>query len=278
MNSFTEDSSWIYYAIRSAIFAGDAILNVYNQEFDVHIKEDNSPLTQADLESDKIISKYLKTTPFPFISEETAATPYHERKKWKKFWLVDPLDGTKEFVGKNGEFTVNIALIDSNYPIAGIIYIPVVDELYYSYKGMGVFKSSGRQFLDFTMEDFIADEIKIKSTPLNEGFIRAYGSRSHQNKNTIDFLEKLALKRNEKLDLKSVGSSIKFCYLAEHCAHVYPRFSPTMEWDTAAGQAILEESGGKLTIAYSNERLTYNKEILLNPSFVAFAALVDYLY
>lgn len=275
MNS---DFEWICTAIIASIKAGDAINKIYQNDFEIQLKDDKSPLTLADMESDRIIHESLAPSPYPYLSEETSAVSFDIRKTWEKFWLVDPLDGTKEFIKRNGEFTVNIALIENRKPIVGIIYIPVTDVLYYSVKGMGVFKCYGQSILSLGYDGFLDSRHKLIHKELSVKEVGIFVSRSHIDDETLEWISKSSTLKLQKTQQKSVGSSIKFCYLAERNAHAYPRFAPTMEWDTAAGQAILEESGGRIIEADSGNSLCYNKEKLVNPAFLAFAPMVDYLY
>ncbi len=235
-----------------AIKAGEEILKIYNQNFEVKKKEDNSPLTKADLISNKIICESLNQLypKIPIISEESAKIPYKTRKEWEYLWLVDPLDGTKEFVKRNGEFTVNIALIHKQEPVLGVIYAPVLKDLYFAKKGSGAFKNE--KPLPF---------IKKHNT------LRVIASRSHLSKETKDFIS--SIKTEKKIEIISKGSSLKFALLAENLADIYPRLSPTMEWDTAAGDAILRECKRKIVRYEDRKPLIYNKENLKNPYFIA---------
>lgn len=249
-------------AIKASIDAGKEILKVYNTTFEVETKEDNSPLTIADKNANEVINRYLLPTGIPIVSEENKQIDYLERKNWSRCWMVDPLDGTKEFVKRNGEFTVNIALIENGKPILGVIYVPVSKELYFS-GGTKAYKIELEE--KQTLKTIIANALILKTadwiTP-----IKVVGSRSHLNEATQKYVEQLG-KKNE-VKMVSKGSSLKFCLVAEGNAHVYPRFAPTMEWDTAAGQAICEAVGLKVINQETNSPLTYNKENLLNPYFL----------
>ena len=240
--------------------AGKEIMTVYAQDFTVETKGDNSPLTLADQKSNAVIIKALKELypDIPIISEETKLTPYEERKNWKMYWLVDPLDGTKEFIKKNGEFTVNIALMSEGRPVLGVVYAPAKNLLWYGMEGSGSFMMNG-------------DGSK---TPLKKGSnwrdlqkVNVVASRSHLSDETLQFVEDLK-KEGKEVDFVSSGSSLKFCLVAEGKADVYPRFGPTMEWDTAAGQAVIEIAGGSVLNWETKKRLEYNKENLLNPFFI----------
>lgn len=243
-----------YDALKSiAREAGEAILTIYQKEdFSVitDFKADNSPLTLADKESHNIISRRLeKLFPdIPVLSEEGKDISFDERRHWSRFWLVDPLDGTKEFINRNGEFTVNIALIENNKPIMGLIYIPVQHVFYFGKKGEEAFKE------DTTTRTSLKTSLKTKE-------LKAVGSRSHSSKEEQDFLRKMNV-----TELVSKGSSLKFCMIAEGNADVYFRFGPTMEWDTAAGQAIVEAAGGSVLDSEKNI-FSYNKQSLRNGSF-----------
>lgn len=254
-------------SIKLSIDAGRAILRVYQGDFSIDRKSDDSPLTLADITSHKIISEGLSSTGIPLLSEEGKDIPYEVRKKWGFFWLIDPLDGTKEFIKRNGEFTVNISLIHHSKPVLGVIYAPVIGLLYYGLKGEGAFKSS------------INDPVSIKTIisesqrlPLYSGdmasSLRIVASRSHLSAETEAYINKLK-GRYRDISFLSAGSSLKFCLIAEGKADIYPRFSPTMEWDTAAGQIIVEESGGDVLDVEKGKALDYNKGDLKNPHFIA---------
>ena len=253
--------------------ASDAILNIYENEedFEVEHKADDSPLTKADKASHEIISEGLqKITPtIPILSEESAEIEYSERRKWNEFWLVDPLDGTKEFIKRNGEFTVNIAKIKSGESVLGIIYIPVQKLIYFAEKGKGAYVLHWSP----EFEDMEAEEIREKARKLdcedNNEFenIKVVASRSHLSEETREYVEQLKSEYSN-VELVSAGSSLKFTLVAEGKAQVYPRFAPTMEWDTAAGQCIAEEAGASVINKETGEKLVYNKENLLNPYFI----------
>ncbi len=253
-------------AINASIQAGKKILEIYNQDFEVEYKADESPLTAADKASDLIIKSFLENS-YPILSEEGKSIPFEERKNWAKFWLVDPLDGTKEFIKKNGEFTVNIALIKGNLPVLGVVFQPVTATLYFGSKDLGSFVCQ----LDNLESNYSLDQIMLKSEELaNREFPDIYtivASRSHLSKETEDFINRCKIKYGEA-NLISKGSSIKLCLVAERKAHVYPRVAPTMEWDTAAAHAVAKFAGCKVLNYDSREELVYNKENLLNPSFI----------
>jgi len=221
-------------AIQAAIDAGKEIMKIYNSEFDYELKDDASPLTIADENANDIINKYLVNTNIPIISEENAQIDYDIRKDWNTCWIVDPLDGTKEFIKRNGEFTVNIALIENNQPILGVVYVPAERKLYYA----DVDKKEAYSII--LLEDLeLREELKptkIVTPESDNDVMRVVGSRSHMNEETTQFVEKLK-KTHSKVNVISKGSSLKFCLVAEGKADVYPRFAPTMEWDTAAANA-----------------------------------------
>jgi 3'(2'), 5'-bisphosphate nucleotidase len=253
-------------ALRAALKGGNSILRFYLKgKSEFLLKEDKSPLTKADLSSHKEIKETLSLTPYPILSEEDKEIPYSERREWKRFWLIDPLDGTKEFMKRNGEFTVNVALIDRGRPIIGVVYAPAVGELYFAALGLGSFKTLN--FKESNLDVLLKRSTKLKGR-VPEGRITVVKSRSHPSRGTEEFIRKLKERFGEVREI-SRGSSLKLCLIAEGKADVYPRFSPTMEWDTAAGQAIVELSGGTLVDVESRKPLTYNKENLKNPSFIA---------
>tara|TARA_R110002073_G_scaffold72537_1_gene177608 strand:- start:632805 stop:633596 length:792 start_codon:yes stop_codon:yes gene_type:complete len=254
-------------AIQAAVDAGKEIMKIYNSEFDFELKDDASPLTLADKNANAIINDYLIKTKMPIISEENAQIDYAIRKEWKQCWIVDPLDGTKEFIKRNGEFTVNIALVDQGQPILGIIYVPVTKKLY-----VGDVENESAYVLVLNADTIInkqtlvqAKELKPQKNTSNQ--IRVVGSRSHMNTETLDFVAMLKEKYQD-VEVVSKGSSLKFCLVAEGLADIYPRFAPTMEWDTAAAQAICKAAGIKVLATQTNKELTYNKENLLNPWFI----------
>lgn len=258
----------IQTAIAASIEAGKAIMKVYNTDFDIAYKEDLSPLTEADRASHEIISTYLQKTSIPVLSEEGKHLPYEVRKQWQTLWLVDPLDGTKEFIKRNGEFTVNIALIERGKPVAGIIYVPVSEVLYVGVSKLGAFKLNNANDFSGTVEDLKEKAINLPEIKNKEEF-RVVASRSHLSIETENFINKLK-KTHANIQTVSKGSSLKLCLIAEGAADIYPRFAPTMEWDTGAGHAIVDASGGRLVLADDEKtEVTYNKENLLNPWFIA---------
>ena len=253
-------------AITAALEAGKAILEIYySGEFDVEIKGDNSPLTRADKASHNMIMSFLTKTNIPVLSEEGKAIPYEERKDWNHLWIVDPIDGTKEFIKRSGEFTVNIALIEDQYPIIGVVFVPTTGDLYFSSKEIGAFKVTV-SLKNFDVESLILNGIKLPLIRQDKAFT-IVASRSHMTLETETYIQEMRDKYGE-VKLISKGSSLKLCLVAEGSADCYPRFAPTMEWDTAAGQAICE-SAGFMVIDFQNKiELVYNRENLLNNWFL----------
>lgn len=235
--------------------AGDAIMRIYDSGFAVQHKEDNSPLTAADLESQRVIMEGLtRLTPgIPILSEESAQAPWSERRQWRELWVVDPLDGTREFVKRNGEFTVNIALVQEHEPVLGVVSAPASGRVYSGARGFGAFSHPpGGEPIPLIVSE--------PHTPL-----RVVGSRSHASPATAEYLATLG-----PHVMMGIGSSLKFCLIAEGNADLYPRFGPTSEWDTAAGQAILEAAGGHVARP-DGHRLRYNcRETLINGDFLAY--------
>ena len=235
--------------------AGEAILAVYRGAFAIEHKADDSPLTRADLESQRIILEGLRslTPQVPVLSEESAHAPWSERRTWRELWIVDPLDGTREFIKRNGEFTINVALVVDHEPVLGLVSAPALGALYWAARGFGAF----------------AGAPGTTATPIHVGPpghpLRVVGSRSHLSPQTAEYLARLG-----PHVMTGIGSSLKFCLLAEGKADLYPRFGPTSEWDTAAGQAVLEVAGGHVT-RLDGHRLRYNcRESLINGDFIAF--------
>lgn len=244
--------------------AGAAIMEIYNNCEGVVIekKADDSPLTAADKASNTVICAGLEklSLQYPIVSEENKMVPFATRKGYNYYWLIDPLDGTKEFIKRNGEFTVNIALVHQGRVVMGVVYTPALDELYWASVGNGAFMQSEGQ----------TNAIKAPAFSMKDEGVKVVCSRSHMNDETKNFISQL-----NAPDLVSKGSSLKFLELATGKAHLYPRVAPTMEWDTAAAQIILEEAGGKVLQFGTSEPVVYNKENMLNPYFVAYANLKD---
>lgn len=269
-------TQYLIAAVDAAVKAGGAILEVYQSDFAVETKDDKSPLTLADKKSHEIIKAGLEDFGIPFVSEEGKSTTYETRKQWPTVWIVDPLDGTKEFIKRNGEFTVNIALIENQRPVMGVVYAPVPKWLYFSSVDIGAFKLT-----DIEPDTFDKDETKAAEDRLQvlmqSGFrlpvdqsretYTIVGSRSHGTPELEAFVE---AKRKEKGDVEFIaaGSSLKICLVAEGAADIYPRLGPTMEWDTAAGQAVAQCAGARVYVHESGDDLKYNREDMLNPWFV----------
>lgn len=253
-------------AITAALEAGKDILKIYySGDFNIETKVDNSPLTKADKTSHNVIISILKTTNIPVLSEEGSDIPYEERKNWNHLWIVDPIDGTKEFIKRNGEFTVNIALIENQKALIGVIFVPVYGELYFSTKSEGAFKA----FIDlenFTIERLISNAAKLPLKRRDNTF-SIVASRSHMSPETESYVQEMRDKHGT-VNLISKGSSLKLCMVAEGQADCYPRFAPTMEWDTAAGQAICEHAGFEVLDWKTKEPMLYNREVLLNNWFL----------
>lgn len=252
-------------ALKASLEAGHAIMEIYNSnEFDVQAKQDNSPLTKADMASHHVIVKHLEATKTPILSEEGKNLPYEDRKSWQQLWIVDPIDGTKEFIKKNGEFTVNIALIDNGLPILGVVLAPALNTVYFGAKGLGAFKC------DLSEGDSLEEIYKnAVSIPLEgkDGKYVVVASRSHMSPETLDFIKKLEDKHGS-VDSVSMGSSLKICLVAEGVADCYPRFAPTMEWDTAAGHGVVAAAGKSLMDWETQKEMVYNREQLLNNWFL----------
>jgi len=249
----------IDYLIDIARLAGQEIMKVYEKDFSVDYKDDKSPLTEADRRSNEIIIRHLLSRYLDshIISEENKEILYEERKGWYSFWLIDPLDGTKEFIKKNGEFTVNIAFVENGVPTFGVVYAPVPDVLYYGIKGIGSFKIAKGVSVKLHNEGSYADKEVIK----------VVASRSHMSDETMTFISGLE-KSGKKVDFLSIGSSLKLCLVAEGAADIYPRFGPTMEWDTGAAHAVALYAGKQVLNSETMQPLVYNKISLLNPSFI----------
>lgn len=253
-------------ALEAAIKAGRKILEVYENEFEVETKTDNSPLTEADKRSHYAIKDILSPLNIDMLSEEGKLLPYPERKSWNKFWLIDPLDGTKEFIKRNGEFTVNIALVENGYPVAGVVHVPVTGKTYYGSFGKGSFAFTVDNTASTPIEDYMqnAEKLPVAKTP---SVYTLVASRSHNTPETENFIEEKRQQYGE-VECISSGSSIKLCLVAEGRANAYPRLAPTMEWDTAAGHAVAKFAGCNVYDYATGKELAYNKENLLNPWFV----------
>ncbi len=252
--------NWLEPLRALAAEAGERILEIYATAFGVTTKDDDSPLTAADLAAHQIIVAGLRrlTPDTPVLSEESAGVPFPERAHWRRYWLVDPLDGTKEFIQRNGEFTVNIALIEDREPVLGVVQVPVTGLCYFAARDQGAFREEPGQ-----------PPHPIRVRPLRPGEpVRVVGSRSHGGPGLQAFVAALG-----PHELVTIGSSLKFCQVAEGAADVYPRLGPTSEWDTAAAQCIVEVAGGRVVSAETGEPLRYNtRDSLLNPYFIVYGA------
>jgi len=263
-------TSLVETAIRAALLAGSEILDVYGQDVPVAYKSDNSPLTLADQRAHRVIEETLRATGIPVLSEEGRGIPFEERKAWKRLWIVDPLDGTKEFVKRNGEFTVNIALVEEGYPALGVIYAPVTGALYYAADGLGAWKATvppERAGSAISLAEIGKTAMRLPLVSGHEGALRIVASRSHLTPETEAFIREQEESAGS-IELVSMGSSLKICLVAEGNADLYPRFAPTMEWDTAAGQAIAEAAGKSFIEYRTGARMRYNREQLRNVWFL----------
>lgn len=250
-------------ALRAAVAAGKVIMDFYSQPFDVYTKSDNSPVTRADLQASALIKQMLEPSELPFVCEEDLMYTYAERSQFKSYWLVDPLDGTKEFVNRNGEFTVNIALIVNNKPIMGVIYAPVSDTLWFNF-GTDVYKTEHASKADLSNPLSIPKLMKTA----HEGFV-VLVSRSHRTSEVDEYIDKNLRTLHPDLIISTKGSSLKFACLAEGSADIYVCYSKTKEWDTAAAESILVAAGGNVCRISDNHPLDYNKEEYGNPPFIA---------
>jgi len=266
-------------AVSAAMAAGKEILEVYHTHFDVTQKDDQSPLTLADKRAHQVIKRYLEPLGIPILSEEGRDIPYDERKDWPQLWIVDPLDGTKEFIKRNDEFTVNIALIENRHPVLGVVYIPVPGRLYFGCSQIGSFRTDQAQQIhememgeslspDQWIKDLLKDAEKLPIRGSSRKVFTVVGSRSHPSPELEEFVEKLRREHGGQIEFMPAGSSLKICLVAEGGADIYPRLGPTMEWDTAAGQAVAECAGAHMFAYDTKEPLTYNKENLINPWFI----------
>lgn len=254
------------FAIRAALVAGEKINEIYGtSDFNIEVKADQTPVTIADHLAHEFIIKMLAPTGLPVLSEEGIHLPYSERQNWEMFWLVDPLDGTKEFIKRNDEFTVNIALIQGNKPISGVIYAPVYLELYVGIPEIGAYKITEPN-ADCTYNHMQQSGTKLPCNAASEKCIVAV-SRSHMNQETANYIDRIAITKSQT-EILQKGSSLKICMVAEGTASVYPKYGKTMEWDTAAGHAIAKAVGKNIICPDTNNELIYNKEDLQNPNFI----------
>jgi len=255
MAKFQINNGVIESVIEISKQAGLVIMDIYKTDFNIKFKNDKSPVTEADTRANDIITAgLLKMAPnIPILSEEGENVSFEERTKWDSFWMVDPLDGTKEYIKKNDEFTVNIAYMQNNLPVFGVVYAPALDELYWGSIEKGAYKSfAGNAFNPIRVKSQLSDPVKLAT------------SRSHPSPKMDKFLAQF-----KKIDLHPMGSSLKICSVADGRVHFYPRLGPTMEWDTAASHAVIKAAGGEIIKYGTNKPLEYNKEDLLNPEFIA---------
>lgn len=266
------EQQYLLAAIEAALQAGEVILSIYDDpasDFQVEQKADHSPLTIADRKAHETICRCLSGTPFPLLSEEGKHLPYAGRRQWETLWIVDPLDGTKEFIKRNGEFTVNIALVHRSVPMMGVIYLPVRHELYFASEAAGAYKVpsiSWREGKPWTWDELVGQAVRLPLVQERDSFV-IVASRSHLTPETEAYIAAMR-QRHGRVELVSKGSSLKICQVAEGSADVYPRFAPTMEWDTAAGHAIARAAGCEVWRTDFSAPLAYNKEDLLNPWFI----------
>ncbi|MBN1849672.1 MAG: 3'(2'),5'-bisphosphate nucleotidase CysQ [Deltaproteobacteria bacterium] len=271
-------------AVSAVLAAGKEILEVYHTPFEIMRKDDQSPLTLADKRAHQVIERCLAPLNIPILSEEGRDIPYDERKNWPLFWIVDPLDGTKEFIKRNDEFTVNIALIENGRPIIGVVYIPVTGRLYFGSGQTGSFridqahrilgKEKGKSLSpDIWSKNLLKDAVKLPIGDSSRKVFTVLGSRSHPSPELEEVVEILRREHGGQIEFMLAGSSLKMCLVAEGSADIYPRLGSAMEWDTAAGQAVAEFAGARVYAYNTKERLTYNKADLLNPWFVVEKAI-----
>lgn len=284
LNTFLQEC--LTFSLLAAKEAGEAILAVYQGHIDVTYKDDKTPLTLADERAHTIILNHLSSEalkPMPVLSEEGKHAPYDERERWKYFWLVDPLDGTKEFIKRRGEFTVNIALINKNRPVLGVVYVPARGFLYFAAEGLGSYKLESAKIVgeifshktgtskgNALIERIVDSANRLPLDELgsgSEGKLTIVGSRSHASNALTSFVQK-AKQKCGHVEFIPAGSALKFGLIAEGSANIYPRLGPTMEWDTAAGQCVVEQSGGAVLHLKKRMPLDYNKRDLRNPEFI----------
>lgn len=255
-------------ALEAAVEAGQAILKIYEEEdFGVELKVDASPLTRADRAAHEVILKHLQASGIPVLSEEGKHLPYEQRKGWRELWIVDPVDGTKEFIKRNGEFTVNIALVRDGKAVLGVVLAPVLGHLYVGEVGSGAWRLDVSMGSDVDVEEVWASRDSLPLSALSGRPFTVVASRSHMSPETEAFVDEMRSVHGN-VELISRGSSLKLCMVAEGTADAYPRFAPTMEWDTAAGQAVCEASGCEVIDQNTGEPMRYNREALLNAWFL----------
>ncbi|MDR0386008.1 MAG: 3'(2'),5'-bisphosphate nucleotidase CysQ [Prevotellaceae bacterium] len=257
-------------AFRAAIIAGKRILEIFHTEdFQVSMKSDNTPLSSADREAHEIIKRLLLNSRIPILSEEGRDMQFEERKSWDILWIVDPLDGTRQFIQKREEFTVNIALVVGGNPLFGVVYAPAIGDIYFGIKDMGSFKINigDRDLLSYSFQQILAESKKLDPSSKTNGKYTILASYHHVNKETLEYIDEMR-KTYPDVEVKKIGSSLKMCMLADGIGDVYVRYTNTYEWDTAAAQTILEGAGWSINALDTNKPLTYNKESLLNPYFI----------
>ncbi len=263
----------IHHILETIIRAGQEVMKIYTGGFSVETKADNTPVTAADRMSQKIIREALQEIrdsegrPYPFLGEEDMDIDYDTRSGWETYWLVDPLDGTKEFVNKRDEFTINIALISRRIPAAGFVYIPATDFLYWGLGGRGAYRA--QEVSVRSIPGIISGAEALPVLAPGEAELLVVGSKSHMNRETLDYIDGLRKKTGREVRLIQAGSSLKLCRLAEGSAELYPRFGPTMEWDVAAALSVCRGAGCAVIDLTTGEEMEYNKKTLLNSSFIA---------
>ncbi|OFX44551.1 MAG: hypothetical protein A2046_12010 [Bacteroidetes bacterium GWA2_30_7] len=261
-------------AINSAFKAGIIQKEIYSKDFDIEYKSDSSPLTQADKLSNEIIKKTLKVANFPFLSEEDSEIDYNIRKKWDYYWIIDPLDGTKEFIKKNDEFSINIAFAYKSKVIFGVVYSPVTSEIYFNINSSKAYKSRLISVINYNnFKEFLKKAKRLNTIEPSDNIIIA-ASRSHLNEKTQSFINFIKSNYKNQVNILNIGSAIKICLVAEGIAQCYPRFGPTSEWDTAAGQAILNAVGGKIINLNTLQEIKYNRKCSLNTDFFAYSGII----
>ncbi|MFW5792906.1 MAG: 3'(2'),5'-bisphosphate nucleotidase CysQ [Bacteroidota bacterium] len=259
-------------AVNAALNAGEEVIKIYAQDFHEEIKDDGTPITIADKKANSCILDNLKKTKLPVVSEESRIADYNERKNWDYYWLIDPIDGTKEFINKNGEFTINIALMKKDSPIAGIIFVPAINQLYFGVDNAGSYsiEIDNKNISYLSLQKLLSTSKKLTTPESPTNIYNIAVSRSHLNNRTKSFIEKIKTKSTQ-INLIETGSSLKFCRLCEGICNIYPRYGKTFEWDIAAGHAILAANGGELYDVNTLKPLKYNKTEMLNPYFMAFS-------
>ena len=264
-------SQLIVLAINAAFKAGIIQKEIYSKNFEIEYKSDHSPVTEADKLSNEIIKETLKPSTFPYLSEEDLEIDFDIRKNWKYYWIIDPLDGTKEFIKKNDEFSVNIAFAKDKKIIFGVVYSPILGEVYFNINSNSAYKAKINSLLNFeNFTEFLNNSKKINPKEVSDNITIA-ASRSHLNEKTQNFINFVNDNSKKSVNIINRGSAFKICLVAEGYAQIYPRFGPTSEWDTAAGHAILNAVGGKIISLDTLQEIEYNRENILNSDFFAFS-------